>query len=157
VAERLADLEAIVKLIAEVKFDQLTLDAGGSTTLDTILRDFTITSPELRFVGSGGLKYQPDVPLWKQALTIKLNAAARGKAAEIMKKGNLLGDAKDGLGYIPLSLGVNIDGTAEKPDISQLVAALFEKVLAMKLNPEDIRKLQKGDIGAILNLVSQLK
>lgn len=157
VAERLADLEAIVKLIAEVRFDQLTLDAGGSTTLDTILRDFTITSPELRFVGSGGLKYQPNVPLWKQALTLKLNAAARGKAAEIMKKGNLLGTTKDGLGYVPLSLGVNIDGTAEKPDISQLVAALFEKVLAMKLNPEDIRKLQKGDIGAILNLVSQLK
>ncbi|MBP7142562.1 MAG: hypothetical protein KBA71_11690, partial [Opitutaceae bacterium] len=157
VAERLGQLEAIVKLMSEVKFDQLTLDAGGSTTLDTILRDFTITSPELRFVGSGGLKYQPDVPLWKQALKLKLNAAARGKAAEIMKKGNLLGDAKDGLGYVPLSFAVNIDGTAEKPDISQLVAVLFEKVLAMKLTPEDIRKLQKGDIGAILSLVSQLK
>ncbi|MBP8255884.1 MAG: hypothetical protein KAX37_01075 [Opitutaceae bacterium] len=157
IAERLGELEAIVKLIAELKFDQLTLDAGGSTTLDTVLRDFTITSPELRFVGSGGLKYQPNVPLWKQALSLKLNAAARGKAAEVMKKGNLLGGTKDGLGYIPLSLAVNIDGTAEKPDISQLLAVLFEKVLSMKLSPGDIRKLQKGDIGAILNMVSQLK
>jgi len=157
VAERLGELEAIVKLIAELKFDQLTLDAGGSTSMDTVLRDLTITSPELRFVGSGGLKYRPDVPIWKQALTLKLSGAARGRAAEIMKKGNLLGDTRDSLGYIPLSLALNISGTAEKPDISRIVAALFEKVLSMKLSSGDIEKIQHGDIGAILNLLAQLK
>lgn len=156
-AERLGDLESIVKMIAEIKFDQLTLDAGSSTTLDTILRDLTITSPELRFVGAGGLKYQPNVPLWKQALSLKLNGFARGKAAELMKKGNLLGEKEDSLGYVPLSMAVNIDGTAEKPDTSKLVSALLEKALSIKLDAGQMEKLRQGDINAILNLVTQLK
>ncbi len=156
-AGRLGDLESIMNMIAEIKFDQLTLDAGSSTTLDTILRDLTITSPELRFVGAGGLKYRPDVPLWKQALSLRLNGSARGKAAEVMKKGNLLGEKEDSLGYIPLSLAVNIDGTAEKPDTSKLVSALLEKVLSLKLDAGQLEKLRQGDITAILNLVTQLK
>lgn len=157
VAERLGELEAVVKLISEVKFDQLTFDAGSDSNLDTILRDLTITSPELRFVGAGGLKYQPDVPLWKQALSLRLNGAARGKAAEAMKKANLLGDSVDALGYIPLTLAVNVDGTAEKPDTSKLVAALIEKVLALKMEPGDLERIRQGDIASLLNLLTQLK
>ncbi|HRE82001.1 MAG TPA: hypothetical protein PLN52_13170, partial [Opitutaceae bacterium] len=157
VAERLGELEAVVKLISEVKFDQLTFDAGSDSNLDTILRDLTITSPELRFVGAGGLKYQPDVPLWKQALSLRLNGAARGKAAEAMKKANLLGDSVDALGYVPLTLAVNVDGTAEKPDTSKLVAALIEKVLALKMEPGDLERIRQGDIASLLNLLTQLK
>jgi len=156
-AERIGDLEAIVKLIAEVKFDQLTFDAGGDNNLDTVLRDLTITAPELRFVGAGGLKYQPNVPLWKQALSLKLNGAARGKAAEVMKKGNLLGEQVDGLGYTPLSLAIDVDGTAEKPDTSKLVASLIEKVLSLKLEPGEIEKIRQGDIASLLALLGQLK
>lgn len=156
-AERLGRLESIVKLISEIKFDQLTLDAGSSTTLDTVLRDLTITSPELRFVGAGGLKYQPGVPLWKQAMSLKLNGFARGGTAELMKKSDLLGEKEDSLGYFPLSLAVNIDGTAEKPDTSRLVSALLEKVLSLKLDAAGIERLRQGDLGTILNVLTQLK
>jgi len=154
---RMGELESILRLIAEVKFDQLTLDVGGDTNLDTILRDLTITAPELRFVGKGGLKYQPDVPLWKQALSLKLTGAARGRAAEIMKKGNLLGESMDGLGYIPLSMDVNIDGTADNPDTSRLVIALVDKVLGVQLQPGDVERIRQGDVLVLLNLLGQLK
>lgn len=155
--ERMGELESILRLIAEVKFDQLTLDVGGDTNLDTVLRDLTVTAPELRFVGTGGLKYRPDVPLWKQALSLKLAGAARGKAAEVMKKGNLLGETVDSLGYVPLSMDVNIDGTAENPDTSRLVTALVDKVLGVQLQPGDVEKIRQGDVLVLLNVLGQLK
>jgi len=154
---RMGDLESILRLIAEVRFDQLTLDVGGDTNLDTILRDLTITAPELRFVGKGGLKYQPDIPLWKQALSLKLTGAARGRAAEIMKKGNLLGESMDSLGYIPLSMDVDIDGTADNPDTSRLVIALVDKVLGVQLQPGDVERIRQGDVLVLLNVLGQLK
>jgi len=154
---RMGELESILRLIAEVRFDQLTLDVGGDTNLDTILRDLTITAPELRFVGKGGLKYQPDIPLWKQALSLKLTGAARGRAAEIMKKGNLLGESMDGLGYIPLSMDLNIDGTADNPDTARLVIALVDKVLGVQLQPGDVERIRQGDVLVLLNVLGQLK
>jgi hypothetical protein len=155
--ERMNDLEGILRLIAEVRFDQLTLDVGGDSKLDTVLRDLTVTAPELRFVGTGGLKYRPNVPLWKQALSLKLTGAARGRAAEVMKKGNLLGESVDSLGYIPLSMDVNIDGTADNPDTSKLVVALVDKVLGVQLQPGDVERIRQGDVLVLLNVLGQLK
>lgn len=156
-ADRMGDIEAILKLVTELKFDQLTLDVGSDSSLDTVLRDLTITTPEIRFVGSGGLKYQPNIPLWKQALSIKLNGAARGKAADVMKKNNLLGEKIDSLGYAPMSMDLNIDGTAEKPDTSKLIVDLLNRVLQVKLQPGDLEKLRQGDVNVLLSVLGQLR
>lgn len=155
--EKLAVVESIVKALGEVNFDQLTLDLGGDTSLNTVLRDFTLISPELRFNGTGDFKYKSGVPLWKQDIALKILGGARGDMATLMQKGNLLGTQVDSLGYTGMSTPLEIGGTAEKPDAAKVVAQLLNKIMNVQLQPGDVEKLKQGDVGTLVSLLAQLK
>lgn len=155
--EKLTDLESIVRVFSEVRFDQFTLDAAADTNKNTMLRDLTLIAPEVRFTGTGGLRYEPDLPLWKQDLTLKLEGAARGQAAELMKRGNLLAENTDTLGYTPLSMNFDIGGTAEKPDTSKLLTDLLNKVLTLNLQPAEVERLRQGDVGTMISVLQRLR
>lgn len=154
---RLADLEAVLRLFGEIRFDQLTLDVGVSASLAAALRDLTITSPELRFVGKGALEAVPGQPLWRRPLNVSLAGGARGRSAEALRRVNLLASTVDTLGYAPFSFELALAGSAEGLDASKVIAAVADRVLGVSLSASDVQRLRAGDAGVLLALVSQIK
>ncbi|MBM3873188.1 MAG: hypothetical protein FJ382_05540 [Verrucomicrobia bacterium] len=156
-AVRLGELEAVLRLLGEIRFDQLTLDAGVASDWSTALRDLTITSPELRFVGQGALQAAPGAPFWQRPLTLQLTGAARGRSADALRRINLLSRGSDALGYVPFSLDVALEGTPDALDASKLIAAVADRVLGVSLSAEDVRRLRAGDPAVLLALATALK
>lgn len=156
-AVRLGELEAVLRLLGEIRFDQLTLDAGVAPDWSAALRNLTITSPELRFVGQGALQAAPGAPFWRRPLNLQLAGAARGRSADALRRINLLSEGSDALGYVPFSLDVALEGTPDALDASRLIAAVADRVLGVSLSAEDVRRLRAGDPAVLLALATSLK
>jgi hypothetical protein len=154
---RLADLEAVLRLLGEVRFDQLTLDVGVSPNRSASLRDLTITSPELRFVGQGSLLAAPGQPFWRRPLNVSMTGGARGRSADALRRVNLLGSTIDTLGYAPFSLEFALEGTPNGLDAAKMIAAVADRVLGVSLTAAEVQRLRAGDPAVLLSLVAQLK
>jgi hypothetical protein len=154
---RLADLEAVLRLLGEVRFDQLTLDVGVSPNRSASLRDLTITSPELRFVGQGSLLAAPGQPFWRRPLNVSMTGGARGRSADALRRVNLLGSTIDTLGYAPFSLEFALEGTPNGLDASKMIAAVADRVLGVSLTAAEVQRLRAGDPAVLLSLLAQLK
>lgn len=154
---RLGELEAALRLFGEIRFDQLTLDLGVASDLSAALRDLTLTSPELRFVGQGALRAVPGQPLWRQPLSLKLMGGARGRSAEALRRVNLLSGGADALGYVPFAMDFTMDGTPGGLDASRVIASVAERVFGVSLPASDIQRLRDGDPLVLLALATQLK
>ena len=154
---RLADLETVLRLFGEIRFDQLTLDVGVSPNQSASLRDLTITSPELRFVGQGSLLAAPGQPFWRRPLSVSMTGGARGRSADALRRVNLLGNTIDTLGYAPFSLEFALEGTPNGLDASKMIAAVADRVLGVSLTAADVQRLRAGDPAVLLSLVAQLK
>lgn len=156
-AARLGELETVLRLLGEIRFDQLTLDAGVAPDRSAALRNLTITSPELRFVGEGALQAVAGEPLWRSPLNLRLTGGARGRAAEALRRINLLSGGNDTLGYVPFSLELALEGTPDNLDASKLIAAVTDRVLGVSLSAEEVRRLRAGDPAVLLALAASLK
>ena len=154
---RLAEFEAVLRLFGEIRFDQLTLDVGVSPTLSVALRDLTITSPELRFVGEGALLAAPGKPFWRRPLSVSVTGGARGRSADALRRVNLLAGTIDALGYAPFSLEFALEGTPDGLDASKMIAAVADRVLGVSLTAADVQRLRAGDPTVLLALLPQLK
>jgi hypothetical protein len=116
----------IATALAEIPYDQLSVSVVRGASLNIELKDFTLISPEVRLGGTGTILYQAGVPLLAQMLDLRLQLAARGKLAETMKKASLLGETQDNLGYTAFALPVQIGGSLENTDISELKRELLK-------------------------------
>lgn len=157
VAERLGQLESLLRLLAEIRFDQLTLELGSNARLDTVIRDVTVTAPELRLVGSGELRREPGQPAWRRPLALALDGRVRGRVAESLRRVNpgLLAESPDSLGYLPLSFPLAVSGSIEDRDAAALVSTLVEKVLALQLPAGDLERLRRGDVAPVVAVLGQ--
>lgn len=111
-------------MLTAIKYDQLNLVVSRHEDLDTVLRDFTLISPEVRLAGEGLIKQQDGVGLLEQALSLNLQMKVRGKIGAAFKYLGLLDEQADDLGYAVCKLPLHVRGTLAQPDTSELQQAL---------------------------------
>jgi len=122
-------LTDIAKALSEIPFDQLSVTATRDASLNFVLKDFTLISPEVRLGGNGQITYAAGVPVLAQPLVLNLSLAARGRLGDLMKRAGLLGKSPDSLGYTPFVVPLKIGGTLGKTDTSELSNALLNSAL----------------------------
>jgi hypothetical protein len=116
---------ALVNSLRTIQYDQLSVALSRDESLDTVLRDFTLISPEIRLSGGGRLSSQDGVPILAQPLSMDFKLRARGHEAELLKYVGALDPKKpDDLGYLPCTLPIHIGGSLAKPDHSQFDVSL---------------------------------
>jgi hypothetical protein len=119
----------IAKALAEIPYDQLSVTALRDDSLNLVIKDFTLISPEVRLGGSGLIHHAPDVPLVAQALELQLNLGARGRLGDLMKRAGLLEAQQDSLGYAAFAVPLKLGGTLAKPDTGAIRDALLNSAL----------------------------
>lgn len=125
-AKTIAD---VAKYLSEIPFDQLSVTLSRGQSLDLNLKDFALISPEARIGGSGTIKHAEGKSILEQGMNLSLALGARGKLGEALKKIKLLDAKTDSLGYSAFTVPINIKGTAEKPDNSQLTEELLKAAI----------------------------
>jgi hypothetical protein len=116
----------VAKDLSVIHYDQLSLKLSRDATLDTVLKDLALISPDLRLQGGGKVAAQADKPLFDQPLALELKLGARGRLADALKYAGLLAAQPDDLGYKPCLLPLEVGGTLARPDTSGLQAALLK-------------------------------
>lgn len=122
-------LTDITKSLAEIPFDQLSVSAARDDSLNVLLKDFTLISPEVRLGGGGRITYAEGVPLLAQTLNVELNLAARGRLGDLMKRAGLLDTKQDALGYTAFMMPLKIGGTLAHTDTTELRNAILNSAL----------------------------
>jgi hypothetical protein len=97
--------------------------------LNTVLKDFTLISPELRLTGGGQATHQAGVALLEEALAVEFKLRARGHTGDLLKYLGKLEAQTDELGYSACTLPLRVGGTIGKPDTSELSDALTSLAL----------------------------
>lgn len=119
----------IAKALAEIPYDQLSVTAVRDDTLNLVIKDFTLISPEVRLGGTGMIHHAPDVPFVAQALELRLNLGVRGQLGDLMKRAGLLETQQDNLGYAAFAVPLKLGGTLAKPDTGAIRDALLNSAL----------------------------
>lgn len=123
-AEQFRAAADILKRFVQIDFDQLNLEISHRPGEETKIKDFSLISPSLRFIGTGGIEGAGGKPWLDQPLSVVLDMSVRGEQANDMKVLGLLQDTPDSLGYVPLRDKVTINGT-----LSNLGTDYFTKLL----------------------------
>ncbi len=124
----------IAAALAEIPFDQLNVVVARDATLNFILRDFTLISPEVRLKGTGEIRAEDKKPILAQPLDLRLQLAARGRLADLMTRASLVDGRQDNLGYVGFSVPIHLAGSLESPDTSELKNALLKAAGGSLLN-----------------------
>ncbi len=96
---------------------------------DVLIKDITLISPQMRMAGSGKITFVPDVPLRLQPLLVNLQIGARDQLADSFRQLRLLGaGGPDGLGYVPLSEPIQLDGTLQSIGTAQLQRLIYNAI-----------------------------
>ena len=114
----------VVGRLATLQFDQLNLEVTHRPGEDTKIRDFSLISPDVRFVGQGGIQNVAGVKWFERPLQVELQMAVRGDQARDLKLLGALRNDPDPLGYFPLLERVPIQGS-----LSKISADAFTKLL----------------------------
>jgi hypothetical protein len=113
-----------------IVYDQLSVRVTHDAAFNTILRDFTLITPELRLSGYGTALHQPGRSVFEDALAMKLRLRARGRQGELLKYLGVLEAQTDDLGYTDCSFPLAIGGTLGRPDAAELNRRLAALALA---------------------------
>ena len=119
----------IAKSLSVIHYDQLSLTATRDESLNLVIKDFLVISPEVRLGGSGTIHYAPGVPVLAQAMQVQLNLGARGQLGDLMQRAGLLEAQQDNLGYSTFSEPLKLGGTLSNPDTSAIRNALLSSAL----------------------------
>lgn len=112
--------------LSAIQYDQLNVDLVRDDALNTDLKNFALTAPEIRLVGGGKLTATPGVSLLRQPLAMEFTMKARGRTGEVLRYLRVLGDQTDALGYNDCTLPLKIGGTLADPDKSEIETALAQ-------------------------------
>ncbi len=139
IANKAQAVAEITKTLGAIPYDQLSVVLSRDQTLTTVLKDFTLISPELRLTGSGQAKPAAQATLLDSALAMEFKLRTRGHTADLFKYLGLLEAQPDELGYAACNLPLRISGTLGRPDTSEINSALASLAL------------EKSGAGGLLN------
>ena len=138
----------LAKSFAAIPYDQLNFVLSRDTTCETVLKDFSLITPELRLTGGGRAAARANAPLLDRPLAMEFRLRARGRTAELLKYLGKLDTTTDELGYAGCTLPLKVAGTLGAPDPGDLnaeIAALaLEKPGVTDKASELINKLLGG-------------
>ncbi len=137
VASQAYFVDQLAQSIGELPYDQLSLKLTRGESLNVMLDDISIVSPEIRLIGKGSVVYVENKPLLEQALNATLTIAARGKIEELLGKLRLLNGARDDLGYAKAKEAVTLGGSLAKPDPTAFFTRIATARLSDILAPEN--------------------
>ncbi|HEY5078415.1 MAG TPA: hypothetical protein VII43_01155 [Opitutaceae bacterium] len=127
---------------AEIGYDRLALTATLAADRTILLTGIEMTSPELRFKGSGTIGYAGGAPLSHRPLSVDLSFGARGDDGSLLATAGLLSPAVDEKGYTALQdQPVHFGGTVGQIDVGQWRDLL---VRAATRKPETAKKDEKA-------------
>ena len=124
IGTRAQALAEVAKIWQAVNYDQLSVVVTRDANLNTVLKDFTLISPELRLTGGGQATHVKDRPLLDEAVAMEFKLRARGHHGELLKYLGVLEATTDELGYAACTLPLKVTGTIGKPDTSELNSKL---------------------------------
>ena len=107
-----------------ISYDQLSVTVVRDAAFNTILRDFTLISPELRLTGNGTALHKPGRSWVDDGLAMEFRLRARGRQGDLLSYLGVLENRPDDLGYRNSTLPLVVTGTVEKPDATELNARL---------------------------------
>jgi len=142
--ETISAAQEIVKILSEIRFDQLSFQTGRDENMNLVLRDFSLISPAVRIRGAGQVTYDPAKPLLQQALDLELTLAARGRLGELLGQVKLLKSEQDALGYTSFTTPIRVGGTMAKTDTSDLQRRLLNLALERSGVGDALNKILGG-------------
>ncbi len=110
----------VSKILAAIPYDQLNVVFSRDVARNTVLKDFTLISPELRLSGAGQATHRPGAGLLADSLAIEFQLRTRGRAAELLHYLGARELQADDLGYAACTVPLKISGTLARPDPSEV-------------------------------------
>ncbi len=110
-AARVRAVSDVLGRLGNIAFDQLNLEVTHRPGEDTKIKDFSLISPDLRFIGAGGIKNLKGIHFLQRPLDVQLQFAVRGEQARDLKLLGAIKTEPDALGYFPLLEPVGIQGS----------------------------------------------
>ena len=120
IANKAQAVAEVSRTLAAIPYDQLNVVFSRDAALNTVLRDFTLISPEVRLSGAGQATHRPGAGLLADSLAMVFTLRTRGRAAELLKYLGALEPQADDLGYAACTVPLKISGTLAQPDPSEL-------------------------------------
>jgi hypothetical protein len=114
--------------LATIEFDQLNLEVTHRPGEATQIKDFSLISPEIRFIGIGGIENTPGLGLLSRPLHLDLQLAVRGEQANNMRALGAVREEPDALGYLPMVDKVPIQGSLSKISADALVKYVTRQI-----------------------------
>lgn len=103
-----------------IVYDQLSVRVTHDAAFNTLLRDFTLITPELRLSGYGTALHKPGRSVFEDALAMKFRLRARGRQGDLLKYLGALEAQTDDLGYTDCVFPLAVGGTLGRPDAAEL-------------------------------------
>ena len=122
-------LSEFTGMLSAIAYDQLNVVVTRDASLNTVLKDFTLISPEMRLSGGGRATHQPEKNILEDALAMEFRLRARGRTADLMKYLGVLDGKPDDLGYAAFTLPLKVGGTLGKPEAGELSRTLASLAL----------------------------
>lgn len=144
IGNRASALSEVTKIWQAVAYDQLSVVVTRDAALNTVLKDFTLISPELRLTGGGQATHVKGKPLLDEAVAMEFKLRARGHHGDLLKYLGVLDAAADELGYAACTLPMKVTGTIGSPDTSELNRALTALALEKSGATDLLNKLLGG-------------
>lgn len=144
IGNRAQALSEVTKIWQAVAYDQLSVVISRDASLNTVLKDFTLISPELRLTGGGRATHVAGLPLLEEALAMEFKLRARGHHGDVLKYLGVLEATTDELGYATCTLPVKVAGTIGSPDTSELSRALASVAIEKSGASDLLNKLLGG-------------
>ena len=124
IANRAQAVAEVSKLLKAIPYDQLSVVLARDAALNTVVKDFTLISPEMRLTGGGKATHKAGAGLLEDALSAEFKLRARGRTGDLLKYLGAIEPTADELGYAGCTLPLKVSGTIGKPDTGELNRAL---------------------------------
>jgi hypothetical protein len=120
VANKAQAVSEVTKMLATIQYDQFSVVLARDPALNTVLKDLTLISPEMRLTGGGTAMHEPGRAMLDDALALEFKLRARGHTADLLKYLGKLESEADELGYAACTIPLKVGGTLAKVDTSEL-------------------------------------
>jgi len=133
--EKAKAANAMLGRLIEINFDQMNIDASYRPGKETVIKNFSILSPDMRLVSNGTFGNDSKLSWAKQAISLVAAMSVRGEQANDMRTLGLLKKEADALGFTPLVNTFPIEGTAASlttDSLSRMITALVPGLSGLK-------------------------
>ncbi len=129
-AEQVRAAAVVAKQLSAIAFTQLNVVVGRDEQKNLAVKDLSLTSPQIRLIGTGQITQRPGVPLIQQPLRLDLKLGARPPLSDSLRTLKLVDEtATDAQGYAYLLDAVVLDGSLQSIGTGQL-QRLMDRAMA---------------------------